>query len=401
MEQSPNTRSGPPPRRHRFRIDEYALLTENAPKLRERLEEWYEYYQPTTPGECELIDMAVMASTQWRRVLACKTALVNEGIRTALFAFDCAQEDEVERYRAMLTTQPGRAVLGLKRSALGVRFLIQRWERLAQLLRDEGTWYGNDRNEAIHYQGARATPAESLFDSEGAFLTWIYCLMAQPEAKDQDFIALGNERVMPAALKDRKTEHWLPLRPMCQQLLEDLVARELAFLRPREEQLRRAYEEPARDSAEIRKQVLAGPDGALLLRHERAHEHQYHCAYQAFIKGRQQTARTGLLPGQPQPALHGRATTADTGVDPDPERELDPDSVSVEQARLRRKQHADAVAPGVGNGIGASIVAGDFMREATMATGLTGEEIERRAREEMEQEEQLPKAPPIAAGEPR
>ena len=46
-------------------------------------------------------------------------------IRTAIFDYDCDQEDEVDRYRAMLETQPGAAVVGLKRSALGVRFLIE------------------------------------------------------------------------------------------------------------------------------------------------------------------------------------------------------------------------------------------------------------------------------------
>jgi hypothetical protein len=371
--------------RHRFPIERYALLTENAPELGARLDQWYEYYQPMTPGECELIDMAVMASTLGRRVHACRTEMVNQEIRTAVFSFDCAQEDEVEAYRAMLAIQPGRAVLGLKRSALGVRFLIERWERLERLLREEGTWYGNDRNEAIAYQGARATPVESLFDSEGAFLTWVYCLMAQPDAKDQDFIALGDERVMPAALKDRKSEHWLPLRPVCRQILEDLVARELAFLRPREEQLRRAYEEPARDGAEIRKQVLEGPDGAHLLQHERAHELHFHRAYQAFIKGRKESARTGLLPGQPQPALHGPADTTAVAAAPEPE----PGATSspVAHSRETRKREADALRPSRENGIGAAVVSGDFMRAATMATGLTGEEIERRAREEMEQEE--------------
>ena len=111
----------------RLPIEEYALLTESAPELGAKLDQWYRYYQPATPGECEQLDIAVMASVQRRRVHACLTEMVNQEIRTAFVDYDCNPEDEVQRYRAMLETQPGAAVVGLKRSALGARFLIGRW----------------------------------------------------------------------------------------------------------------------------------------------------------------------------------------------------------------------------------------------------------------------------------
>ena len=193
----------------RLPIEEYALLTENAPELGAKLDYWHSFYQPATPGECEWIDLAVMASVQARRVYACLTATVNHQINTAFFDFDREQEDEVDRYRAMLATQPGAAVVGLKRSALGVRFLIGRWERLLRLIQEEGTLYGNDRIEAINYQGARASKPEDLFESEGAYLTWLYCLMCQPAPKDEQFVAMGNEKWMPASLMDRPPAEWL------------------------------------------------------------------------------------------------------------------------------------------------------------------------------------------------
>ena len=71
-------------------------------------------------------------------------------------------------------------------------------EAFALRWQEEGTLYGNDRNEAIHYQGARCTTPEDLFQSEGAYLTWLYCLMCQPHPKNEQFVALGNERWMPA-----------------------------------------------------------------------------------------------------------------------------------------------------------------------------------------------------------
>ena len=103
--------------------------------------------------------MTVMASVLLRRTIGCLTETVNQQIRTAVFQYDCDHEDEVQYYRNLLETQPGVAVLGLKRSALGVRFLICRSERLLRLLQEEGTLYGRDRDEAIHYQGAaRSSP---------------------------------------------------------------------------------------------------------------------------------------------------------------------------------------------------------------------------------------------------
>ena len=43
-------------RQKRLPIEEYALLTESAPELGEKLDQWYNFYQPATPGECELVD---------------------------------------------------------------------------------------------------------------------------------------------------------------------------------------------------------------------------------------------------------------------------------------------------------------------------------------------------------
>ena len=232
------------PRRHGLTIEKYALLTENAPELGAELDEWHGFYRGASPGERTLLDMAVMASVHLRRILACLTETVNQQVRTAIFHFDCEQEDEIQRFRDMLESRPGVAVVGLKRSALGCRFLILRWERLLRLLESDGTLYGKDRDEAIHYQGARATDPANLFESEGAYLTWIYCLMAQPDPRDEDFVEIGNKSWMPMGLNDRKIHHWLGDDALSRKLLKEIAERELAALRPREERLRKNYEEP-------------------------------------------------------------------------------------------------------------------------------------------------------------
>ena len=231
----PTTKTNQPfdPWKHRLPIEKYALLTENSPELGEKLNRWYAFYRPASPGECELTNIAVMSSVELHRVQTTLTQLVNDGIRTARFDYDCDQEDQVTHYRAMLETDPGTAVVGLKRLALGARFLISRWERLLRLLDEQGTWYGLDRTEAINYQGAKGSVPADLYHSEGAYLTWLYCLMCQPEPKDEHFVALGNELWMPAGLSDRKTEHWFGEGPVCRKLLREMAERELALLRPR------------------------------------------------------------------------------------------------------------------------------------------------------------------------
>jgi len=348
----------------RLPIEEYALLTEHAPELGAKLDHWYGFYKPATPGEYELMDLSVMASVQARRVYACLTATVNNQINTAFVDFDREQEDEVDRYRAMLATQPGAAVVGLKRSALGVRFLISRWERLLRLIQEEGTLYGNDRTEAINYQGARASKPEDLYESEGAYLTWLYCLMCQPAPKDEQFVAMGNEKWMPASLMDRPPAQWLGEHSLCRTLLEQRAERELAYLRPREERLRIMYEIPARDGAEVRRQVLQGPEGARLLREAESHNRTYHRAYNAFLKGRGYSAKSGKLPGQPEADLHGEAHATPTTVTPVSVAE----PVSVEQGVARRKEAAEALAPGGENGIGGPMPRGDEERAAVVAT---------------------------------
>jgi hypothetical protein len=266
-------------------IETFTLLTEATPDVSAVYDRWLAFYKPASPGERELVDMAVSSTIDRRRIQATITELANDQIRTALFRHDVREEDRVQLYRDMLPTRPHHAILELKRLALGCRYLVGRLERILELLSDEGTLYGNDRNEAIHLCGARAgADRECLFESTGAYLVWLYALASQPAPKDQDFIDLGNVRYMPEELRDRETEQWLGPPEVCRELLMALFERMLADLRAREELLRTQYEEPSRAGAEIRQQVLRGPDGMQLAQLDRTHRQNFLQAYQAFLK---------------------------------------------------------------------------------------------------------------------
>jgi len=196
--------------------------------------------------------------------------------------------------------------------------------------------------------------------------------MCQPAPKDEQFVAMGNEKWMPASLMDRPPAHWLGEATLCRKLLEELAERELAYLRPREERLRVNHETPARDGAEVRRQVLQGPVGARLLREAESHNRHYDRAYNAFLKGRGYSAKSGRLPGQPDADLHGKADATPATVVP----VSVPEPMSVEQGVARRKEEAEALAPGGENGIGVPTVRGERERAAVMATlPLSSEEV--------------------------
>src|SRR3954452_9916948 len=100
-----------------------ALPSEDAALLEEKLRSWVEHYQPATPGECELIEMAVTASVQRDRSRRYLTAALSEQVLNAEKHWDEAREDEVLALVKLLDTEPGAAVARLKRTGHGCRWL--------------------------------------------------------------------------------------------------------------------------------------------------------------------------------------------------------------------------------------------------------------------------------------
>ena len=143
---------------------------------------------------------------------------------------------------------------------------------------------------------------ENLYESEGAYLTWLYCLMAQPEPKDADFVNIGAERFMPAGLNDRKIHLWLGDGELCRKLLRRACGGELAVSAaarrccsgPTTRRRRGTVPRSASRCSRVRSGSGSCADAE-------THERQYHRAYNAFVKGRAQSDKTGRLPGIPIP----------------------------------------------------------------------------------------------------
>jgi hypothetical protein len=244
-----------------------------------------------------LLEHIVQAQEDRNECVRVRAALRDEAVRMADRYYEEAEEDAIDGFRRMLDGDPWAAVVGLKRSAAGCRWLIARWEHMEQALAAGGTWYGCDRIEAIQLQGLSAM-VDDLCISESAYMTWLHCLVAQPNPKERDIGLVLDRRVMPKALQDRDVEVWPGDPAASRAALEAIVARELPALRAREAMLRVKYEEPAR--AEAKEQALARlalrKEEVALLRAQRSHEQSYQRACQMFLKVRAALVAEGLRP---------------------------------------------------------------------------------------------------------
>src|SRR3954447_6984465 len=162
-----------------------ALPTEDAALLQEKLQWWNDHYQPDTPGECELIAMAVSASVQRDRSRRYLTAALTEQVLSAEKRWDEAREDEVLDLVKLFDKEPGAAVARLRRTGHGCRWLIARWRGLAERLEapesEGGGWGPADCLEAIRLQGQFADP-EHLDGSPEASATRRYFEALFPDA---------------------------------------------------------------------------------------------------------------------------------------------------------------------------------------------------------------------------
>src|SRR5262249_21760865 len=148
-------------------------------ELRARLDAAYRIYDPTTPGEVALVEQVVVAELEIERLHRLRETLRVEAARLAEIRLRHAREDEGFDHVRLLETDPAAAVMKLKRRARGVRYLVERWERLERLLSEDGTWYGRDRNEAIQLQGY-SSALGNIYFAAPAWETWRDCLAAQP-----------------------------------------------------------------------------------------------------------------------------------------------------------------------------------------------------------------------------
>jgi hypothetical protein len=307
-----------------------------------------------------------MSGLQKRRLYGTQTKKINKRIRKARILYDQEQEDRLERARGELLSSPALAVQDLKRFALDCRWLLSRHKRLADLLERDGTLSGNDRDELIRLKGCEPY-LDRLIHSEGAYLVWLYCLLTKPEVSDEELHALGAPEVMPLALRERPNHAFLPPVPICRDLLRKEIEQEIALLTRREFVLRKNIEDPERDDAEQESAELAEKDEVLFSRYFRMHDMAWLRAYNALVKGREQAAKTGRIPGAPIKAFEasrGDASANGQAASSPAEEAVLTSEITPDEAAEERTAVAAELSPGERNGIGAAVFdGGGFVRD--------------------------------------
>src|SRR3954468_2233478 len=274
-----------------------ALPAEDAALLEEKLRSWDEHYRPATPGECELIAMAVTASVQRDRSRRYLTAALTEQVLNAEKRWDEAREDDVLALVKTLDKEPGAAVARLRRTGHGCCWLIARWrglaERLATPESEGGGWRPADCLEAIRPQGQFADP-EHLDGSPEASATRHRFEALFPDA------VLGGYAGGPVDIRDilkspgggkpkgaGPDPDEVARQAEARRWLSGTIARHLGELEAWEAIVREAFDAPSRALAKERALLLEGPAGSNWQRYERMHELAFHRAYAAFLKGRE------------------------------------------------------------------------------------------------------------------
>jgi len=300
-----------------FSIETLTLPHEDAAENRRFYNQWIAAYLSRDPIVRGFVQQAVVAQLEKRRLERVRAAVRAERVRTALLYYERQQEDDVARYLMMFNENCYDALSNLTRSAAGCRWVIQHWELLQKKLDDDGTWYGQSRLEAIQLQGLSAN-IDRLYFSEEAFMTWLDCLVAQPNPKQKDIDIILDPRNVPKALQERDVKLWPGDPAESRARLQAIIDRELPPLRDLEKTLRVQYEEPARAAAEDLALARVTKEEMALLRAERMHEQSYAQAVRALQKVRK---RTG--PVEPEIVDRG-AWSGVRGEDPeDPGRRSD------------------------------------------------------------------------------
>ena len=251
--------------------------------------QWLAAYPDCTPIEWGYRKHAFTALVEKQRIAQARATLRTQKVRTAVLDWEQAQEDTVAYWVDQFSDHPPSALVGLLRSAAGCRWAIDYWTKLAQQLKDDGTWYGEFRVGAIQLQGESAC-LDQLFLSETAYLTWLDCLACQPNPKQRDIDLILDRRHVPKAIQDRDIVLWPRDPPACRTRLQAIVDRELPRLRALEAILRVQYEEPAKAEARVMALASVTREEMQLLRAEQIHEQSYHRAATALLKARQQSA---------------------------------------------------------------------------------------------------------------
>ena len=272
-----------------FSIETLTLPHEDPLEHQRHMNEWTTAHSTRSPIEQGLIQQAVVALLEKRRIERVRATLRTRRVRTAVVSFDRDEEDYVAQCLQIFYTSCEHAMRCLTRRASGCRWAIAQWERIQNMLLKYKTLHGEYRINMIQLLGHNAC-LDKLFVSEPAFRTWLDCIVANPNPKQKDIDQILDPMCVPATLQERDEVLWPGDPAASRARLQGIVDGELARLKALEETLRVEYELPARAEAQDMALASVTEEEMPLLRAERMYEQAYGRAVTALLKARKQAA---------------------------------------------------------------------------------------------------------------
>jgi len=284
--------------KHGGRAETLVLPNEDPADAAALSQQWEDFYRPRSPAEAAYVGKIVRSLRKAERLRRAEDQMLDDQVRSAGDRFDRAQEEQVERFRALLQDDPAAAVRGLMGTAAGCRWMLGRWEHLKSELAERGAWVSSQRELATRLMGLRP---EAYRRDDTVYLIRLWNGVAFPGRDEAALDRLLEPEQIPDTIRSWQA-HREPDVADCRKNLAEAVDREVAMLTEREAYLRTTIEAPARAGAADRALVLEGPEGQRLHRYQVTAENDYHRAYNGFLKARAQEAKlVDLAPPEPLP----------------------------------------------------------------------------------------------------
>ena len=267
--------------KHGLRAKVLALPNEDPAVVEARTEAWNEFYQPKSPAAQHLVNQCVHATLLADRCQQFHAAQLDQQIREAPLLQAKSQLDEIDRLDALLDKDPLRAVGQLRRTAHGCRWLINRWQQLADALEQNGHWQKGHLNSAIHLSGR--LPVFWSLDTEIHRLS-LYAMLLYPEPPEE-LKSLLDPTLLSPELAAKVTAEAPPEPEECRRRLLEMVQTKITTLRDTERELRQDFEQPSDAGLLDRSLILADPQAArLFLRYHAESRSAFHRSYSELTR---------------------------------------------------------------------------------------------------------------------
>ena len=278
--------------KHGLRAEVLALPNEDPTVVEARSEAWNKYYRPQSPAAEHLVNQCVHATLLADRCQRFHAAQLEKQIREAPFIQMTSRLDDITRLDKALDTDPRRAVREFRRTAFGYRWLIARWQRLADALENNRCWEKGDLNEAIHLEGL--LPHVWPIDADVYRLT-LYTLLIHPDRPEEELKALLDPTKVTAKVSALVPVDVLPEPEECRRRLVEMVNSKLTTLREDEQALREECDGPVDAGLLDRSLILADPHAArLFLRYHAESRSAFHRSFSELIRTLKRDAEDGV-----------------------------------------------------------------------------------------------------------